>query len=268
VEPVPPNLFGGWTVQPSRFHFINDNFIHDNEQPIRLIGSGPRCCIGTQAQWPFPGVGFVVVLVIASGNRHKVAEIAGMLSDLPLEVQQQPDGLDIEETGSTYLANARLKAEAVAQLTGQWALADDSGLEVDALGGAPGIYSARYASSDGERIARLLGELGDTPYRSASFNSAMALADPEGNTVLEAQGICRGEILHTPQGRGGGYDPIFWVREAGCSYADLSEHLRLKLGSRGKAARQMAAELRALLGLAEAVGSTRRPGVFSPGPSG
>ncbi|NDC34554.1 MAG: RdgB/HAM1 family non-canonical purine NTP pyrophosphatase [Synechococcaceae bacterium WB9_2_112] len=196
----------------------------------------------------------MVVLVIASGNAHKVAEIAGMLGDLPLEVQQQPRGLSIEETGSTYLANARLKAEAVAQLTGQWALADDSGLEVDALGGAPGIYSARYAASDAERISRLLGELADTPYRSASFNSAMALAGPDGITVLESQGICRGEILHSPQGCGGGYDPIFWVREAGCSYAELSEHLRLKLGSRGKAARQMAAELRELLGLASALG--------------
>lgn len=196
----------------------------------------------------------LVVLVIASGNARKVAEIAGMLSGLPLQVQQQPDGLEVEETGSTYGANARLKAETVARLTGQWALADDSGLEVDALGGAPGIYSARYAASDTERIARLLRELGDTPYRSASFNSAMALAGPDGMTVLEAQGICRGEILHSPQGRGGGYDPIFWVREAGCSYAQLSEHLRLRLGSRGKAARQMAAELHELLGLASALG--------------
>ena len=194
------------------------------------------------------------MLVIASGTPHKVAEIAGMLSDLPLEVRQQPGGLEIEETGSTYLANARLKAETVAKLTGQWALADDSGLEVDALGGAPGIYSARYAGSDPERIARLLAELGDTPYRSASFNSAMALAGPDGITVLEAQGICRGEILLAPQGNGGGYDPIFWVREAGCSYAQLSQHLRLKLGSRGKAARQMADELRELLGLASALG--------------
>lgn len=192
--------------------------------------------------------------MIASGNARKVAEIAGMLSGLPLQVQQQPDGLEVEETGSTYGANARLKAETVARLTGQWALADDSGLEVDALGGAPGIYSARYAASDTERIARLLRELGNTPYRSASFNSAMALAGPDGITVLEAQGICRGEILHSPQGRGGGYDPIFWVREAGCSYAQLSEHLRLRLGSRGKAARQMAAELHELLGLASALG--------------
>jgi XTP/dITP diphosphohydrolase len=184
------------------------------------------------------------VLVIASSNRWKVAEIGAMLDAVALEVRPQPDGLEIEETGLTYRENARLKAETVARLTGQWALGDDSGLEVDALGGAPGLYSARYAPTDHERIHRLLHELGPTPYRSASFNSAMALADPSGTTVLEAEGICRGEILTAPQGHGGGYDPIFWVREAGLSYAELPEHLRHKLGSRGKAARALAPGLR------------------------
>ena len=189
------------------------------------------------------------VLVIASGNPHKVAEIGAMLDAVDLDLRQQPKGLDIEETGSTYLANACLKAEAVAQLTGQWALADDSGLEVDALAGAPGVFSARYAPTDHERIHRLLHELGTSPYRSASFNSAMALADPSGQVVLQAQGICRGEILHRAEGPGGGYDPIFWVREAGLTYGSMPQHLKLKLGSRGKAARQMAPGLKAALGL-------------------
>ena len=189
------------------------------------------------------------VLVIASGNPHKVAEIGAMLDAVDLELRQQPKGLEIEETGSTYLANACLKAEAVAQLTGQWALADDSGLEVDALAGAPGVFSARYAPTDHERIHRLLHELGTSPYRSASFNSAMALADPSGQVVLQAQGICRGEILHRAEGPGGGYDPIFWVREAGLTYGSMPQHLKLKLGSRGKAARQMAPGLKAALGL-------------------
>ena len=189
------------------------------------------------------------VLVIASGNRHKVAEIGAMLAAVGLEVRQQPDGLEIEETGLTYAENARLKAEAVASLTGQWALADDSGLEVDALDGAPGIYSARYAPTDAERIARLLQELGDTPYRSARFVSAMALADPGGRTRLEAQGVCQGVILPGPDGNGAGYDPIFHVREAGCSYARMGEHLRQRLGSRAKAARDLAPGFRALLGL-------------------
>ena len=106
------------------------------------------------------------MLVIASGNPHKVAEIGAMLAALELEVRAQPRGLEIEETGDSYAANARLKAEAVASLTGQWALADDSGLEVDALDGAPGVLSARYAPTDHERIHRLLKELGASPYRS------------------------------------------------------------------------------------------------------
>jgi non-canonical purine NTP pyrophosphatase (RdgB/HAM1 family) len=187
------------------------------------------------------------VLVIASGNPHKVAEIGAMLADLHLEVRPQPSGLEIEETGGTYGENARLKAETVARLTGHWALGDDSGLEVDSLDGAPGLFSARYADSDEGRRARLLLELGDTPYRSASFNSAMALADADGTTVLEAEGICRGEILFEPRGEGPGYDPLFWVREAGLTYAQMQRHLKEKLGSRGKAARAMAPELLSLL---------------------
>lgn len=172
-----------------------------------------------------------------------------MLDVIDLEVRQQPDGLEIEETGATYLDNARLKAEAVAQLTGQWALADDSGIEVDALGGAPGIYSARYAPTDHERIHRLLKELNDSLYRGASFRSAMVLADPSGTIRAEAEGICRGQILREPQGLGPGYDSLFYVREAGSSYALMGGHLKTKLGSRGKAARQLAPELRRLLGI-------------------
>ena len=186
-------------------------------------------------------------LVIASGNPHKVAEISAMLDVIDLQVRQQPDGLEIEETGSTYLENARLKAETVARLTGAWALADDSGIEVDALNGAPGVYSARYAPTDHERIHRLLKELGDSLYRGASFRSAMVLADPSGTIRAEAEGICRGLILREPQGHGPGYDSLFHVREAGSSYAVMGAHLKAKLGSRGKAARQLAPELRRLL---------------------
>ena len=123
------------------------------------------CHSGHWSQWP-DRAGYPVqrpVLVIASGNPHKVVEIGAMLDAVELDLRQQPKGLEIEETGSTYLANACLKAEAVALLTGQWALADDSGLEVDALAGAPGVFSARYAPTDHERIHRLLQELGTTP---------------------------------------------------------------------------------------------------------
>ena len=189
------------------------------------------------------------ILVVASGNPHKVAEIGAMLELVELDVLPQPPGLEIEETGATYLANARLKAEAVARITGHWALADDSGIEVDALDGAPGVFSARYAPTDHERIHRLLKELGDSLYRGASFRSAMALADPSGTTRAEAEGICRGQILRAPQGHGPGYDSLFYVREAGCSYALMGPHLKAKLGSRGKAARALAPELLRLLEL-------------------
>lgn len=190
------------------------------------------------------------LLVIASSNRHKIRELAAMLEAACLQVLPQPDGLEVEETGATFAENARLKAETVAALTGRWTLADDSGLCVDALGGAPGIYSARYAPSDAERVSRLLQELGDTPYRSAAIVSALALADPSGRTVLEAEGICRGEILTRPvQAPGYGYNTLLHVREAGCTLAEMSTHQLEKLGSRAKAARQLAPELRRLLGV-------------------
>lgn len=189
------------------------------------------------------------MLVIASANPHKIAEITRMLAVVNLEVRPQPSQLEVEETGTTYAENARLKAEAAALLTGCWALGDDSGLEVDALGGAPGLYSARYAPSDPEKIHRLLHELGDSLYRGARFVTAMALADPGGSTVLEGCGICHGRILREPEGSGAGYDPVFHVREAGSSYALMSEHLRSRLGSRGKAARAIGPGLRRLLGL-------------------
>lgn len=183
-------------------------------------------------------------LVIASGNPHKLAELAGMLELAGVEVLPLPRGLDIEETGMSYAENARLKAEAVARHSGTWALGDDSGIEVDALGGRPGLYSARYAPTDHERQHRLLKELDGTIYRGARFVTAIALADPDGRTVAEAQGVCFGSILAEPDGHGAGYDPLFYVREAGCSYARMGPHLRSRLGSRGKAARALAPQLR------------------------
>ena len=108
----------------------------------------------------------VLNLTIASGNPQKVAEIEEMLGPLPLNVLRQPAELDVEETGTTYLENALLKASAAAQLTGNWALADDSGLEVDALNGAPGLYTARLAPTDNEKISKLLRSMAEQPYRS------------------------------------------------------------------------------------------------------
>ncbi|QEY31342.1 non-canonical purine NTP pyrophosphatase [Synechococcus sp. RSCCF101] len=194
-----------------------------------------------------PGPSPLQELVIASSNPIKVEDLTTMLQPLGLGILPLPEGLEIEETGSTYAENARLKASGVARVTGHWSLADDSGLEVDALGGAPGVLSARYAPTAAERNARLLQELGSVPYRSAAFVSAMALADPSGAVVLEAEGACRGSILTRPIGPCEGYAALFWLREAAMTYAELPQHLRFKLGSRGRAAREMAERLRALI---------------------
>ena len=188
-------------------------------------------------------------LIIASGNPQKVAEIETMLGPINVSVQRQPSDLDVEETGSTYLENARLKAIAAAARTGCWALADDSGLEVDALDGAPGLYTARLASSNQEKLSKLMQAMADVPYRSARFRSAMVLCSPDGVCDEQAEGICWGELLAAPAYPGGGIESLFWVREAGCSYGELNTTQLSKLGSRGKAARALAPGLRRRLQL-------------------
>ena len=189
------------------------------------------------------------VLVIASTNPAKLRELEQLFDPLDLELRPMPADLVIEETGSTYVDNARLKASTVARLSGCWSLGDDSGLEVDALDGAPGLYSARWADDDVARCRRLLEALGDHPYRSARFRSAVALAAPDGSIRLESDGECRGEILRAPRGQGRGYDSLFWVREAGCTHAAMTDEQRSRLGSRGKALRRIAEALRRELGL-------------------
>lgn len=188
-------------------------------------------------------------LIIASGNPHKVAEIESMLGPIAIEVQRQPSDLEVEETGTTYLENARLKACAAAERTGCWALADDSGLEVDALDGAPGLFTARFAASDPDKLQRLTEAMQGVPYRSACFRSAMVLCSPDGECDEEAEGFCWGELLQAPAYAGGGIESLFWVREAGCSYGELNTAQLSKLGSRGKAARALAPGLRRRLHL-------------------
>jgi len=198
-------------------------------------------------------MGTPAVLVIASGNAGKVREFGALLADLGLHTQPQPEGLEVEETGTSFAANARLKAQAVARATGQWALADDSGLSVEALGGAPGVHSARYANSDAARIARLLRELTaagalSPSARGARFSAALALANPNGDIMLEVEGHCPGQILEVPRGVGGfGYDPVFYVPEAGLSFAEMPRELKAELGHRGRAFALLKPQLQALL---------------------
>jgi len=198
-------------------------------------------------------------LVIASGNAGKIGEFVALLAELPLKIRAQPEGLEVEETGPTFAENARLKASAVALASGSWALADDSGLAVAALNGAPGVLSARYAPTDAERIARLLAELavanqersalGLAPERSARFSAALAVADPSGAIRIEVEGHCPGLILEAPRGAGGfGYDPVFLVPEAGLTFAEMDKATKARIGHRGRAFGLLEPGLRELLG--------------------
>jgi XTP/dITP diphosphohydrolase len=189
----------------------------------------------------------MIALIVATGNPGKLKELQSHLADLNWELALKPADLEIEETGSTFAENACLKATQVAQATGQWAIADDSGLEVAALDSAPGVYSARYGSTDAERIARLLQELNGKPNRSARFVCVIAVARPDGTIVLQTEGICAGEILLSPRGGGGfGYDPVFYVPQQGLTFAEMSPDLKRRISHRGQALQALLPALQAI----------------------
>ncbi|MBF2029374.1 MAG: RdgB/HAM1 family non-canonical purine NTP pyrophosphatase [Oscillatoriales cyanobacterium C42_A2020_001] len=180
----------------------------------------------------------MAVLIVATGNPGKVKEMAAYLASLGWELRLKPPNLEIEETGHTFLENACLKASQVAKATGEWAIADDSGLEVEALNGEPGIYSARYGNcrSDVERTQHLLTKLADHPNRKAQFVCAIAIAQPDGTIALQSEGICLGEILPAPRGNGGfGYDPVFYLPEHQMTFAEMPAELKNAVSHRGKA---------------------------------
>jgi len=192
-------------------------------------------------------------IVLASNNAGKVREFNQLLAGSGLEVIPQSEFQveEIEETGLTFVENALLKARNAAQHTGLPAIADDSGLEVDALEGAPGIYSARYAgagASDRQNLEKLLEALKgvDDENRSARFQCLMVyLHHPADPTPMIFQGTWEGRILRTPQGSNGfGYDPVFYVPEQQCSSAELESDLKNSLSHRGQALRQLIAVLR------------------------
>ncbi len=191
-------------------------------------------------------------IVLASNNAGKVREFNQLLGGLDIEVVPQAAlGVsDIEETGLSFVENAILKARNAAQQSGLAAIADDSGIEVDALKGAPGIYSARYAgndASDDDNLHKLLEALTDVPdaQRTARFQCLLVYmrhaADP---TPLICQGTWEGRILHAPRGDNGfGYDPVFYVEEQGCTSAELTAATKNELSHRGQALQKL---LRAL----------------------
>ncbi len=175
-------------------------------------------------------------LVVASGNLGKVKEFSYLLSEFPFLVKPKPEDIQIDETGDTFVDNARLKAFSVANITREWTLADDSGLCVNALGGAPGIHSARYAETDEDRIKRLLQELKPFNDRSAYFSSALCLAAPDNKILVEVQAKCEGLITKEPRGsKGFGYDPIFEVNNCGLTFAEMKLSEKQALSHRGKA---------------------------------
>jgi XTP/dITP diphosphohydrolase len=186
-------------------------------------------------------------LIVATSNPGKLKEMQAYLKDTEWELALKPAELDVDETGTTFAANACLKASEVAIALNCWTIADDSGLQVDALGGAPGIYSARYASSDKERIDRMLLELGARLDREAQFVCAVAVARPDGSIAAQAEGICRGEILLAPRGIDGfGYDPIFYVPELQLSFAEMSKETKRGISHRGRAFAIIGQQLRTL----------------------
>ncbi len=187
-------------------------------------------------------------LVVATGNPGKLKEMQSYLVDLEWELCLKPADLEIEETGTTFMENARLKASQVAQALQEWAIADDSGLEIDALDGAPGLYSARYAKTDEDCINRVLTEMGDTKNRRAQFVCAVAIARPDGAIVLESEGICPGEILHAPRGDGGfGYDPIFYIPEQKMTFAEMEAATKHIISHRGQAFQHLLPPLKTLM---------------------
>ncbi|MBM4286804.1 MAG: XTP/dITP diphosphatase [Deltaproteobacteria bacterium] len=211
-------------------------------------------------------------LVIATANPGKIRELDALLAELGISLKtlaDYPECPEVVEDGDTFKANAAKKALAVAAYTGLPALADDSGLEVDALSGRPGVLSARYASdrtaparpTDEDNYRKLLEELAEIPWeqRRARFVCCIVLAFPKGRTIV-TKGTCEGIINFTPRGTGGfGYDPVFWLPQYNCTMAEVGLEVKNQISHRAKALQQLKTTLAELLG--------REPSLFQPAKS-
>src|SRR4051812_1478926 len=192
-------------------------------------------------------------LMLATRNPKKRREIVEILGDLAIELgdlSQRPEVPEVEETGTTFEENARLKAVAVAKATRAWTLGEDSGLVVPALKGRPGVYSARYAGRQGDDAAnnaKLLAELGPLPddRRDAHYVCVAALADPAGDVKAVVEGKCHGVILREYRGTGGfGYDPLFMIPEFHKTFGELSPRVKHALSHRARALERLRPVLR------------------------
>jgi XTP/dITP diphosphohydrolase len=188
------------------------------------------------------------VIVLGTRNRKKLGELVELLEPHGFELKtlaEFPEAIEVEESGDSFAANATLKAELQARRLGQWVLGEDSGLVVDALGGAPGIYSARFsgpAATDATNNALLLEKLREVPLerRTARYVCHAALADPSGAIRARAEGHCCGRILSTASGSGGfGYDPLFEVIEYHRTFGQLGPAVKAALSHRARAIRQL-----------------------------
>ncbi|HZE97194.1 MAG TPA: RdgB/HAM1 family non-canonical purine NTP pyrophosphatase [Planctomycetota bacterium] len=191
-------------------------------------------------------------IVIASKNKSKIREIRQITADLPVTVVELPDQPEVLEDGNSFSENARKKAIEIARFTGKWALADDSGLEVDALNGAPGIYSARWSGGGDEaNNDKLLRELKDIPppARTARYRAVVVVATPDGRVVAEADGSCEGLIGFERKGAGGfGYDPLFVIPQYGRTMAEIPSEAKHAISHRGQALRRLREPLTLALG--------------------
>ena len=183
-------------------------------------------------------------LLIATGNEGKIRELRELLAELPLQLlglKDFPESKSVPETGDTFVENASLKASGYARQAHVLTLADDSGLEVDALGGAPGVFSARYvgeAASDVVRVNRLLAELDDieAAKRNARFVSVVVIADDEGRILNVSRGVCEGHIAFAPRGENGfGYDPVFVPLGYDSTFAELAPNVKNRISHRAQA---------------------------------
>lgn len=183
-------------------------------------------------------------LLVATTNRHKLDEYRSIFSDIPFTLLSLLDvnlDMDVEETGTTFLENAELKAQAYAKASGLLSLADDSGLEIDALNGEPGVYSARFAGRDtsyAERFRLIFEQLRTVPpeQRTARFRCVISVAEPSGY-LRSVEGVLEGIIADAPRGEHGfGYDPIFLVPELGMTTAELPPEEKNRISHRGRAA--------------------------------
>lgn len=191
-----------------------------------------------------------MIVIAATKNKGKIKEMQEILSPLDIEIISQEEAgieLEVEETGDTFERNALLKARAVAMVCDYPILADDSGLCVDALGGAPGVHSARYAgenATNADKINKLLAELGDNENRAAKFVACVAFIMPDG-TELTVTGEVKGHITYAPEGNNGfGYDPVFFSDELGKTFAMSSDEEKNRVSHRGRALRSLYKKLK------------------------